>query len=106
MVKKLSVHLQYNNFAPMEEKLDPFFYRSLAIPVSIRADVIISVERNIGVRSPNAADIEYQFEVWNRFIADRNDPMKITCNDCVYKVVSGLRKMVKLWKENKDLAEI
>jgi hypothetical protein len=53
--------------------------------------------------SPNEADLRYLFSIWNSYLS-RGDTEDINCRGCRAKVVSKLRKMSWLWKENGLLA--
>ena len=73
------------------------------IPEVIREDVADVVMRNIGAISWPPGDLEYLFEVWNRYIAPASEPERITCPGCRAKVVSKMRRLVGIWNRRSEI---
>lgn len=81
--------------------IHPLLRRSFNIPAEIRPDVCEVVTRTRNQFQFSSTDLEYLFEVYNRFIAPASDPENIGCSGCRTKVIGKLREMVALWKEHK-----
>ena len=74
--------------------------RSLSIPAEIRPDVADVVTRTWGQSQFTKEDLEYLFEVYNRYLAPADSPENIKCGGCRTKVVGWLRTAVTEWKAN------
>jgi len=76
---------------------NPLLASSLSIPDQIRGDVAEVVDRTRATLSFTRPDIEYLFQVYNRYIA--REPEDVNCGACRTKVVGKLRVMVDEWKK-------
>ena len=84
----------------MNSIMHPLQHGARSIPEAIRGDVIHAVERNAAALSWNRQDIEYIFEVYNRYVAPKSEPEDPNCAGCRTKVIGKMRQYVQLWKEN------
>jgi len=80
--------------------MEPIVYKSFSIPEQIRKDVETVVDRTRGKMFFNLPDLQYLFQVYNRYIAPAEEPEDINCNNCKGKVVNRLRRIVDNWKAN------
>lgn len=72
------------------------YQQSLSIPESIRPDVVTAVRRNEGKIHWVQADLQYIFDVWNRYMT--REPEDIGCSGCRTKVVGKMRRIVAVWE--------
>lgn len=77
--------------------------RSLSIPEAIRPDVFEVVDRTRNQLTLSQPDLEYLFEVYNRYLAPANEPQDINCGGCRTRVIGWLRAAASEWKENNVL---
>jgi len=74
--------------------------RGESIPEEIRPDIITALDRNAGALTWNPADLQYLFEVYNRYVAPAGEPEKINCGGCRSKVIGKLRQYARAWTES------
>lgn len=79
--------------------MEPIVAKSFSIPEQIREDVATVVDRNRGKMMFNLPDLQYLFDVYNRYIAPSSDPEDINCNNCKGKVFNRMRRIVDNWQE-------
>ena len=84
----------------MKSIVHPLFYCSRSIPEEVRPDVITAIDRNMGVIAWNRQDLEYIFQVYNRYVAPKGEPEDIGCGGCRTKVIGKMREFYRIWKEN------
>lgn len=72
------------------------YQQSLSIPESIRPDVVTAVRRNEGKIHWAQVDLQYIFDVWNRYMT--REPEDIGCSGCRTKVVGKMRRIVAVWE--------
>ena len=72
------------------------YQQSLSIPESIRPDVVTAVRRNEDKIHWAQADLQYIFDVWNRYMT--REPEDIGCSGCRTKVVGKMRRIVAVWE--------
>lgn len=86
--------------------MHPLIRKANNIPLSIRPDVVDVIDRTRNQFQFNQPDIAYIFEVYNRYIAPKNEPENIDCGGCRTKVVGKMRELVTMWKENEQSAAV
>ena len=72
------------------------YQQSLSIPEGIRPDVVTAVRRDEGKIHWAQADLQYIFDVWNRYMT--REPEDIGCSGCRTKVVGKMRRIVAVWE--------
>jgi hypothetical protein len=72
------------------------YQQSLSIPEAIRKDIVAVVRRNEGRIHWQQSDLQYVFDVWNRYMT--REPEDIGCGGCRTKVVGKLRRIVAIWE--------
>jgi hypothetical protein len=77
-----------------------FQRRFLSIPELVRSDLVDVIQRTRAQMDFNQVDMDYLFEVYNRYLAPADEPERITCPGCRTKVVGWFRSAV-----NEYLAE-
>jgi hypothetical protein len=80
--------------------MDFIYNKSLSIPQEIRKDVQKAIEDNRGCIYYNHLDLQFLFNVWNRYIARPDEPEDITCSACKTLVIGKLKLYVEAWEEH------
>ena len=70
------------------------------IPEEVRPDVVTAINRNRDRLSWDAGDLQFLFQVYNRYIAPASEPENINCGGCRTKVIGKLRQYVNAWTNN------
>ncbi len=68
-----------------------------SIPAEVRPDVVTALERNAMALTWHWPDVQFLFEVYNRYIAPASEPENINCGGCRTKVIGKLRQYAKEW---------
>ena len=71
----------------MRSMIHPHFYGADNIPEAVRPDIVQAIDRNVARMTWDYKDVEYLFEVYNRYVAPSAEPERINCPACVMKVV-------------------
>ena len=70
------------------------------IPEQVRPDVVQALQRNRDRLTWDAQDLQFLFEVYNRYIAPAEEPENISCGGCRTKVIGKLRQYATAWTNN------
>lgn len=78
------------------------FHKARSIPDNVRPGLTEVVNRTRNQIRFAQPDLQYFFEVYNRYIAPKNEPEQITCGHCITKVVGWLRSVVHEWQRHEQ----
>ncbi|NJO28567.1 MAG: hypothetical protein HC874_14255 [Richelia sp. SL_2_1] len=74
------------------------YYYANRIPEECRADVSAVIAKTYVQTQLNTVEMQFLFEVYNRYIAPADEPEDIGCSGCRTKVVGKMRLYVKAWE--------
>lgn len=73
---------------------------SYCIPEEIRRDVAETMDATDFFGQISQHEMDYFFEIYNRYIAPPHAPEDITCFHCRSKVIRRIKSFVQQWKEH------